>query len=77
MPNWCFSSYVLEGSEQEIKELDKTLVKLVSRKQPAVKNDFGKNWLGCSVNALGGDWKEIYCRRMLPVRFLSSHVPRQ
>ena len=25
MPNWCFSSYVLEGSEQEIKELDKTV----------------------------------------------------
>ena len=62
MPNWCFSSYVLEGSEQEIKELDKTLVKLVSRKRPAVKSDFGKNWLGCLVNALGGDWKEIYCR---------------
>ncbi len=62
MPNWCFTSYVLEGDEKEIKKLNKTLDQLMSRKQPVVKSDFGKNWLGCLVNALGGDWNEIYCR---------------
>ena len=76
MPNWCFSSYVLEGNEQEIKKLNKTLDKLMSRKQPAVKSDFGNNWLGCLVNALGGDWHKIYCRGTWDDKNLTGNILR-
>ena len=76
MPNWCFSSYVLEGSEQEIKKLNKTLDKLVSRKKPAIENGFGTNWLGCLVNALGGDWQKIHCRGTWENKNLESNILR-
>ncbi len=62
MPNWCFTSYVLEGSDKEIEKIDILLDKLMSRKKPAIENSFGTNWLGCLVNALGGDWQKIPCR---------------
>lgn len=62
MPNWCNTTLVFEGDKQEIKTLYQTMKKLERRKTPLVKNDFGVNWLGCLVEALGGQWKEIYCR---------------
>ncbi len=76
MPNWAFSSYVLEGNEQEIKKLNKTLDKLVSRKKPAIENGFGTNWLGCLVNALGGDWQKIYCRGTWEDKNLEGNILR-
>lgn len=36
--------------------------RLERRKTPLVENGFGTNWLGCLVEALGGHWKETYCR---------------
>ena len=62
MPNWCNTSLVFEGDRQEIKTLCQTMKKLERRKTPLVENDFGSNWLGCLVEALGGQWKETYCR---------------
>ena len=62
MPNWAFTSYVLEGEEREIKQLDKILTTLSKRKTPKVKSDFNQHWLGCLVHELGGDWNKIYCR---------------
>ena len=35
---------------------------LENRKKPLVGNTFGKTWLGCLVNKLGGNWQEVYCR---------------
>ena len=35
---------------------------LQERKKPSVKNGFGTTWLGCLVDALGGDWNEVWCR---------------
>ena len=32
------------------------------QKEPSVPNGFGKTWLGCLVNALGGDYNKIHCR---------------
>lgn len=62
MPNWCNTSLVFEGDRQEIKTLCQTMKRLERRKTPLVENDFGSNWLGCLVEALGGQWKETYCR---------------
>ncbi len=76
MPNWCFSSYVLEGDKKEIRTLNKTLDRLLSRKTPAIENGFGKNWLGCLVNALGGDWQKIYCRGTWENKELTENVLR-
>lgn len=62
MPNWCSSSYVIEGDKKEVRKLLGIMNRLERRKKPAVKNGFGTAWLGCLVNALGEDWNKIYCR---------------
>lgn len=62
MPNWCSSSYVIEGDKKEVKKLYGIMHGLEKRKTPAVKNGFGTAWLGCLVNALGADWNKVYCR---------------
>lgn len=62
MSNWCSTSYAIEGDVQEVKELYELMKELEERKELSVKNDFGTTWLGCLVNALGGDWNEVWCR---------------
>lgn len=62
MSNWCSTSYAIEGDVQEVKKLYELMKELEERKEPSVKNDFGTTWLGCLVNALGGDWNEVWCR---------------
>jgi hypothetical protein len=62
MANYCDSSVTIQGNEQEINELYKIMVKLENMKEPAVKNGFGRTWLGCLVEALGSSWREVSCR---------------
>ena len=62
MPNWCFSSVVIEGDKREIDVLECMLNRLSQMEEPAVKNDFGPNWLGCIIDKLGGDCQEVRCR---------------
>lgn len=62
MPNWCNSAYAIEGDAKEVKKLYELMKGLQERKKPSVKNGFGTTWLGCLVDALGGDWNEVWCR---------------
>lgn len=62
MPNWCYTSYVIDGKRKEVQSLFSKMNNLENRKRPLVGNDFGKTWLGCLVTKLGGDWQEVYCR---------------
>lgn len=62
MPNWCTTSYVFEGKEEEIADLHKKLRSLQELPAPLVENDFGELWLGCVVTLFGGDWNTIDCR---------------
>ncbi len=62
MPNWCSASYAIEGDAEEVKSLYKLMKRLQEQKEPSVPNGFGKTWLGCLVNALGGDYSKIHCR---------------
>ncbi len=62
MPNWCSSSYVIEGNAKEVKELFGIMSSLEGRETPSVENGFGTSWLGCLVDALGADWNKVYCR---------------
>lgn len=62
MPNWCYTNYAVEGDKQEIETLYDTMTELEERSEPLVENGFGKTFLGCLISALGGDWKECYCR---------------
>lgn len=62
MPNWCSTAYAIEGDAEEVKSLYETMKELQERKEPSVENGFGTTWLGCLVDALGGNWKEVYCR---------------
>ena len=62
MQNWCSASYAIEGDAEEVKSLYKLMKRLQEQKEPSVPNGFGKTWLGCLVNALGGDYNKIHCR---------------
>lgn len=62
MPNWCSTAYAIEGDAKEVKSLYETMKELQERKEPSVENGFGTTWLGCLVDALGGDWNEVWCR---------------
>lgn len=62
MPNWCNTAYAIEGDAKEVKSLYETMKELQERKEPSVENGFGTTWLGCLVDALGGDWNEVWCR---------------
>ena len=62
MPNWCFTTYKIEGDKKEIQDLYQKLNSLSERKESLIKNDFGKNWLGNVVHLFGGNWEDIYCR---------------
>lgn len=62
MPNWCYTSYTFVGDEEELKGLHDLMKGLEERSEPLVKNDFGKAWLGCLVEALGKKWQDFRCR---------------
>ena len=62
MPNWCSTAYVVEGDAQEIKSLYELMKNLEDMEKPSVPNGFGTSWLGCLVDALGADWKNVCCR---------------
>lgn len=62
MPNWCSTAYAVEGNAKELKKLYDLMNGLQERKEPSVPNGFGTAWLGCLVDALGGTWKEVFCR---------------
>lgn len=62
MPNWCFTSYVVTGDEEELRELNDLMEKLERMSEPKVQNGFGPQWLGCLVHELGARWNEVFCR---------------
>lgn len=62
MCNWCSTSYVIDGKTKEVQSLFSKMNNLENRKKPLLDNTFGKTWLGCLVNKLGGNWQEVYCR---------------
>lgn len=62
MPNWCSTAYAIEGNAKELKKLYDLMNGLQERKEPSVPNGFGTAWLGCLVDAFGGNWKEVFCR---------------
>lgn len=62
MPNWCFTSLVVRGDENEVRDLYEKMKSLEDREETLVPNGFGKTWLGNLVTVLGGDWNEVRCR---------------
>lgn len=62
MPNWCHTHYRILGDKNQINEIYNAIEHLKSLPKPFVENGFGKLWLGCLVNYLGGDWHKVNCR---------------
>ena len=62
MPNWSSTCYVMEAKPEQAKELYDKIDSLTKMEKPLVENGFGKLWMGCLVNLLGGDWNKVYCR---------------
>ena len=63
MPNWASTAYLFKAKNQEqAKDLYEKIDSLSKVTEPLVPNGFGKLWMGCLVNLLGGDWDKVYCR---------------
>ena len=63
MPNWASTSYVFKSAdEKQAQDLYNKIDSLNQMTEPLVPNGFGKLWMGCLVNLLGGDWDKVYCR---------------
>ncbi len=62
MPNWCYTSVIIDGKKKDVQSLYSKMNNLENRRKPLVENGFGKTWLGCLVNKLGGNWEKVYCR---------------
>jgi len=62
MPNWCSTTYRFYGGKEERDLLFNTIEELKNLPEPRVENGFGKLWLGCLIDALGGNWQNVYCR---------------
>ncbi len=62
MPNWALTEYCFKGTTEQAKDLYDKIDCLQKMSEPFVPNAFGKLWMGCLVNYLGGDWETVYCR---------------
>lgn len=62
MPNWASTTYIMKAEPKQAKDLYDKIESLNQMKEPLVENGFGKLWMGCLVNLLGGDWNKVYCR---------------
>ena len=62
MPNWCYTSYVVTGDQEELDDLYSKMQSLENSPESLVPNDFGPTWLGNLVTLFKGDWKKIKCR---------------
>lgn len=62
MPNWCYTTYKVDGNKKQVDKLKQTIDELKDMEKPLVKSDFGNLWLGCLVTILGGDWGKQACR---------------
>lgn len=60
MPNWCTTSYAVDGPEEQLQRLYDLLTELQEMPAPGlVRNDFGSSWLGNLVTALGESPQKI------------------
>lgn len=62
MPNWCFTSYVVEGDKKELNDLYKKMKSLENCSSSLVENASNKTSLGDLITSLGGDCEIVKCR---------------
>jgi hypothetical protein len=62
MANYCTTSYVVEGSKENLDNLYNTMYKLQNMEKPLVENGFGTTWLECLITELGGNREDYYCK---------------
>lgn len=62
MANYCDTSYVVEGSKEDLDNLYNIMYRLQNMEQPLVENGFGTTWLGCLITELGGNREDYYCK---------------
>ena len=62
MPNWASTEYCFKGTTEQAKDLYEKIDSLTKMTEPYVPNGFGKLWMGCLVNLLGGNYENVYCR---------------
>ena len=62
MPNWCSTTYRIYGDKEQRDALFSAIDDLTKPEEPRVPNGFGKLWLGCLIDSLGGDWHSVHCR---------------
>ena len=75
MPNWASTTYIMKAEPKQVKDLNDKIESLNQMEEPLVENGFGKLWMGCLVNLLGGDCNKIYCRgEIIDYNLTDDHV---
>lgn len=76
MANRASTSYAFKGADdKQAKDLYEKIDSLSKMTEPLVENGFGKLWMGCLVNLLGGDWNKVYCRgEIIDYNLTDDHV---
>ncbi|MCM1139176.1 MAG: hypothetical protein NC453_11460 [Muribaculum sp.] len=62
MANWCETDYTLTGNKHELDAVYDLMHGLETMANPRVEKGFKSAFLGCLVDALGGDWENTLCR---------------
>lgn len=62
MPNWCATSYRIDGSKSQCDKLYQLFQQTLAEKSLDASNEASPRWLGHIVEALGADPKKIPCR---------------
>lgn len=62
MPNWCSTTYCIEGDTNQLLSLYERMKVLQEMKEPLAANGFGSNWLGCLVEDFGENHQHYSCR---------------
>lgn len=74
MPNWCSTCYKIVGKKEEVQSIYDVLTTLNNQPQKRVDNGFGRLWLGCIIDFLGGDWNKMCCRGEVTSFGMSNQV---
>jgi hypothetical protein len=62
MPNWCYTSYVIEGDKKELEDLHNRIRSLQNLPEPEQAYSFGKLWLKNVLELFGDIPEGMYYR---------------
>ena len=60
MPNWCYTSYVIEGDKEDLEKIEIIYKNMIA--DESIEGYTNRRWVGHLVKAFGEDPKDYSCR---------------